>query len=274
MSKYTLGFIGAGNMGGALALAASRGPAGKSMIISDKDGGKALAAANELGCECADNLETVKNCKYIFLGVKPQYLDGLLKSIAPELKKRGDRFIIVSMAAGIKIRSITDMLGADYPVIRIMPNTPCRAGEGMILYCANEHVSGNEIDEFKTLMEKAGRFDELPEALMDAGCAISGCGPAFAYMFIDALADGGVAAGLTKDKAVLYAAQTVLGAAKMVLEENGSPSGLKDAVCSPGGSTIAGVKALESHAFRAAAMDAVSAALEKTRELGKPNHNE
>ncbi len=269
MAKYTLGFIGTGNMGGALALAASKGIASVSLIISDKDEGKAMAMAKELNCAYSHNEELASNSKYIFLGVKPQYLEGLLWEIAPVLKSRTDRFILVSMAAGVKTDRILSILDADYPVIRIMPNTPCRVGEGMILYHPTKAVTHEETEEFKSLMSNAGKFDELPESLIDAGCAISGCGPAFAYMFIDALADGGVAAGLTKAQAVKYAAQTLLGSAKMVLGSGDSPADLKDAVCSPGGSTIAGVKALEEGALRATAMNAVESALKRTKELGK-----
>ena len=150
-----------------------------------------------------------------------------------------------------------------------MPNTPVKVGEGMVLYTATDNVSPAALDEFLTIMARGGRFDRLDEKLIDAGCAVSGCGPAFAYMFIEALADGAVTCGLPRSKAIAYAAQTLLGSAKMVLETGDHPELLKDNVCSPGGSTIAGVRELEEHGFRGAALDAVIAAYDKTVELGK-----
>ena len=134
---------------------------------------------------------------------------------------------------------------------------------------ANENVADEEAEEFKKIMEKAGMIDEIPEKLIDAGTAVSGCGPAFCYMFLDALADGGVDLGIPKDKAILYAAKTLLGSAKMVLETMESPSVLKDKVTSPGGSTIEGVRALEEGAYRGTAINAVLNAYEKTVNLGK-----
>ncbi|MCD8146036.1 MAG: pyrroline-5-carboxylate reductase, partial [Clostridiales bacterium] len=168
----------------------------------------------------------------------------------------------------LTIARIREMAGGDYPVIRIMPNTPASIGEGMILYAA-EGVTEEERDRFLYNMAAAGRFDALPESLIDAGSAVSGCGPAFVYPFIEALADGAVACGLPRDKAQEYAAQTLVGAAKLVLESGQHPGALKDAVCSPGGSTIAGVRALEQRGFRSAATEAVVAAYEKTKALGK-----
>ena len=150
-----------------------------------------------------------------------------------------------------------------------MPNTPAAIGQGMILYTANDLVTEADEADFLNLMKEAGAFDRLPEQLIDAGSALSGCGPAFVYLFIEALADGGVKCGLPRDKALCYAAQTVSGAAQMVLTDGRHPGALKDAVCSPGGSTIEGVHALEDGAFRGAVMDAVAAAFKRTKELGK-----
>ena len=149
-----------------------------------------------------------------------------------------------------------------------MPNTPAAIGEGMILYCA-EGVEPEEKTAFVDVMQAAGSFDELSESLIDAGSAVSGCGPAFVYPFIEAMADGAVACGLPRAKAQLYAAQTLVGAARLVLESGDHPGALKDAVCSPGGSTIQGVRALEQNGFRSAVMEAVIAAYEKTVALGK-----
>jgi pyrroline-5-carboxylate reductase len=173
------------------------------------------------------------------------------------------------MAAGVAMADIRGMVGADYPIIRIMPNTPVAVGQGMVLYDHTENVSEEALAAFRDFMGFAGRLDPLPEKLIDAGSAVSGCGPAFACLFMEALADGGVACGLPRAKAMEYAAQMLLGTAALALESGQHPGQLKDAVCSPGGSTIAGVRALEQGGFRAAAMNAVEEAYYRTLELGK-----
>ncbi len=266
MSKYIAGFIGTGNMGGALAQAACK--TNTAVLLSDGAREKAEALANRLGCTAGDNAAVVTDCRFVFLGVKPQVLGAVLADVAPLLCKRDD-VVLVSMAAGVAIDAIVAAVGKELPVIRIMPNTPASIGEGMILYTANDLVDEAAETAFLHLMKAAGSFDRLPEHLIDAGSALSGCGPAFVYQFIEALADGGVKCGLPRDKALRYAAQTVCGAAKMVLTDGRHPGELKDAVCSPGGSTIAGVKALEDGAFRGTVMGAVDAAFARTKELGK-----
>ena len=154
-------------------------------------------------------------------------------------------------------------------MIRIMPNTPVAVGEGMILYDANSTVTDEQIRVFLEGLSAAGCLDRIPERLIDAAGSLSGCGPAFVYLFAEALADGGVECGVPRDKAQLYAAQTLLGAAEMLLATGKHPGELKDAVCSPGGTTIAGVHALENGAFRATVSNAVTAAFEKTAKLKK-----
>lgn len=263
------GFIGTGNMGGALARAAAKALAPEALWVSDKFADKAQALAAELGCKAAAVTEVAKSCEYIFLGVKPQMMEELLQQIGPVLKERTDGFTLVSMAAGVAMADIRRMAGAECPVIRIMPNIPVSAGKGVVLYDMTENVSTEAVAVFCENMRFAGLLDQLPEKLIDAGSAVSGCSPAFASLFIEALADGGVACGLPRDKAMEYAAQTLLGTAALVLENGWHPAQLKDAVCSPGGSTIAGVRALEQGGFRAAAMNAVEAAFVRTKELGK-----
>jgi len=171
------------------------------------------------------------------------------------------------MAAGLTIARIRELAGGNYPVIRIMPNTPASIGEGMILYACSDDVTKTEEKVFLEAMSGAGRLSSLPESQMDAGSAVSGCGPAFVDLFLEALADGGVACGLPRAQAMEYAAQMVLGSAKLVLESGKHPGELKDAVCSPGGTTIQGVRTLEEAGFRGAVMDAVIAAYERTLEL-------
>ena len=225
--------------------------------------------AEELDCRVADNEAIAESADFIFLGVKPQMMADLLADIDPVLAKRESRFILVTMAAGLTIARIQELAGGNYPIIRIMPNTPAAIGEGMILYTCGEGVTKTEEKVFLDAMTGAGRFSSLPEKLIDAGSAVSGCGPAFVDLFIEALADGGVACGLPRAKAMDYAAMTMAGAAEIYLSTHTHPGALKDAVCSPGGSTIAGVRILEQRGFRGAAMDCVCAAYAKNKELGK-----
>lgn len=262
-------FIGTGNMGGALARAAAKKLPGEALLLANRTVSKAEMLAKELGCLVGSNEDAAERGKYIFLGVKPQMMRDMLASIAPVLKERSDRFVLVSMAAGLTMDQICEMAGGDYPVIRIMPNTPCAVGAGVVLYDSNALVTVDEVSEFSDALSGAGLLDQLAEHLIDAGSAVAGCGPAFASLFIEALADGGVTCGLPRAKAMRYAAQMLEGTARLMLETGQHPGAMKDAVCSPGGSTIAGVRALEQGGFRAAAMNAVIAADQRNKELGK-----
>lgn len=265
MSKYIVGFIGAGNMGGALASAACKSVEPAQVIVSDRDETKTQALVATCGCAVGDSKTVVQNSRFVFLGVKPQMLSAVAAELKPLLT---ERVVIVSMLAGVTTERLAKELG-DLPIIRIMPNTPAAIGEGMILYTANAAVSEADKAAFVQVLSAAGALDEIPEALIDAGSAVSGCGPAFVYLFVEALADAGVACGLSRDKALQYAAQTVCGAGRMAVVDGRHPAALKDAVCSPGGSTIEGVHALEDGAFRGVVMNAVQAAFERTKELGK-----
>ena len=265
----TFGFIGTGNMGSALARSAAKALKKEQLLLTDSYAPVAEKLAGELGCQATDIATVAASAAFLFLGVKPQVMASMLGSIAPVLKNRTDRFVLVSMAAGVCIADIQKMAGGDYPVIRIMPNIPASVGGGVILFDTTEDVTEQEVDAFRSAMACAGLVDRLPEKLIDAGSALSGCGPAFVSLFIEALADGAVACGLPRAQALRYAAQTVAGTAKMLLESGQHPGQLKDAVCSPGGSTIAGVAALEQGAFRASVMEAVSSAYQRTLELGK-----
>ena len=265
----TFGFIGAGNMGGALAQAVAKATAPANITLADQCAEKAEVLAKSLGCNTADTVTVAKNCGYIFLGVKPQVMAAALSQIAPALAAREDDFVLVSMAAGVAIADIRRMAGGDYPVIRIMPNIPASVGNGVILYDTTDNVTDAAENYFCESMRFSGLVDKLPEKLIDAGSALSGCGPAFVSLFVEALADGAVACGLPRDKALRYAAQTAKGAAAMLVEKDMHPAALKDAVCSPGGSTIVGVQALEEGGLRGVAMDAVTSAYRRTLELGK-----
>lgn len=263
--KY--GFIGCGNMGGAVARAVCKGAGAANVLLANRTAAKAEALAAELGCQTGTNADVAQSCDFIFLGVKPQMMEDLLDDLAPILSGRED-FVLVTMAAGLSMARIRQMAGDAYPIIRIMPNTPVSLGAGMIQYCSDD-VPPEMMEAFICAMGPAGQLDELDERMIDAASSVSGCGPAWAYQFIEALADGGVAAGLPRAKAQRYAAQMLLGSARMVLESGRHPGELKDAVCSPGGSTIQGVRLLEERAFRGAVTDAVLAAYEKTKEMGK-----
>ena len=263
---YTFGFIGTGNMGGALAKAAAKSTT--SILLADHFAEKAEALAAQLGCDSADNIAVVKNCRYVFLGVKPQMMADMLQGIRDALCCRDD-VILVTMAAGLSIDAIRAFAGGDYKVIRIMPNTPVEVGEGEILYTAAGNVSQAELDEFLRAMSHAGRLTAIPESLMDAGCSLSGCGPAFVFKFIRALAQGGMNAGIGEDTAIALAAQTVVGAAKLLSASPLDPETLIKNVCSPGGSTIEGVRSLDAADFERIVADAVAASYRRNLELGK-----
>lgn len=267
MSQFAFGFIGCGNMGGALAASASKAISADRLAVCDTDVSKTEFLTKNKKATAVSLTEVALNSEYIFLAVKPQGMASLFQTLAPLLKKRTDDFVLVSMAAGVSISDIQSMADLPCSVIRIMPNTPVSVGEGMILYDVNKKTTEPQINGFLQGLSFAGKTDRLPEHLIDAAGSLSGCGPAFVYLFAEALADGGVACGLPRTKANLYAAQTLIGAAKMLLETGKHAGELKDAVCSPGGTTIAGVHALEEGAFRADAMNAVIAAYEKTKLL-------
>ncbi len=269
MGKYKVGFIGCGNMGFALAKAAEKTVGGKEIILSAKEESEAESKAKELSASFGSTKDVAENAEFIFLAVKPQNLDEIAEELSGVLCERGDNLILVSMLAGVEMKKLSEKFGKGIKIIRIMPNTPVSVGEGMILMSASENVTAKDKSEFLHIMEKSGEICEFPEKLIDAGTAISGCGPAFCFMFLDALADGGVAAGIPKDKALSLAIQTLLGSALLARESDLNPSQLKDMVTSPGGSTIEGVKVLEEGAFRATLINAALASYEKTKKLGK-----
>ena len=260
--KY--GFIGCGNMGGAIARAVSRST--KDILIADRSG-KARVLAEELGIGYSGSADIAQQCDRIFLAVKPHMMAEALAPLQEILARR--KPLLITMAAGLEIRQIQQMAGCSLPIIRIMPNTPAMIGKGLTQYCRNDLVSQEVLDDFLEDMKYSGRMDALEERLIDAASALSGCGPAYMYLFMEALADGAVACGIPRAKAMEYAAATMVGAAEMVLSTGKHPGALKDAVCSPGGSTIAGVRALEQHGFRSAGMECVIAAYERSRQLGK-----
>ena len=264
--NYRFGFIGVGNMGGALAKAASRST--KQILLCDHEAGKAAELARHLGCEFADSRSVAAECEYVFLGVKPQIMGDVLGEIKATLAKHPD-VILVSMAAGLSIGTIRRMAGDDYKVIRIMPNMAAAVGEGEILYTTSENVTKVDIGKFLNLMKHAGQLTGMEESMIDAGCSLSGCGPAFVFKFIRALAQGGVNAGIDPETALALAIQTVMGSAKLLEESHQDIDTMIKSICSPGGSTIEGVKALDSADMEKAITEAVAASFKRNLELGK-----
>ena len=266
--NLTIGFIGTGNMGGALAKAAVKAVPKECVYLYDRFTEKADSLANLLGCH-SGSLDDVAKCSYIFLGVKPQMMAELFSELSEKLSQRKDSFVLVSMAAGIPMARVQELACGKYPVIRIMPNMPVSVGAGMIQYDVTENVSEEQQKGFVQCMQFAGILDHLPESLIDAGTSVASCGPAFAFLFIEALTKGGVACGLPEEKAMLYAKQMLLGSAKLALESDQHPSALREAVCSPGGSTIEGIYALQNEKFPDAVEKAVVASFKRNQELGK-----
>ncbi len=258
---YTAGFIGVGNMGGTLAKAACTEHS-KEILVSSIPYSHACERAEEFGCAPAENTQIAKECRYIFLGVKPKDMSSMLSGIETELAARKDRFVLVSMAAGVTVETIRRYAGGDYPVIRIMPNLACAVGEAVIPF-HTEDVTEEEIAEFRELMKHAGWFDLVEEKMIDLAGTVSGCGPAWFAMMVEGLADGAVLCGVPRKKAYDYAIQTMIGTGRYMQESGMHPGELKDAVCSPGGTTIEGVRVLEDSGFRSAVMNAVIAACKK-----------
>ena len=260
----TYGFIGCGNMGGAVARALSSTT--KDIMLSDRSG-KGSALAQELGIRYGSPMEVAQSCDRIFLAVKPHLMEGVLEPLKPILAQR--KPTLITMAAGLTLARICQMAGASLPVIRMMPNTPTAIGKGVIQYCANDLVSEEILNDWLSDMQPCGLVDALDEHLIDAASALSGSGPAYIYVFMEALADGAVACGIPRAKAYEYAAMTMAGSAELYLRTKQHPGAMKDAVCSPGGSTLAGLKALEEGAFRAAVINCVAATCSRNKELGK-----
>lgn len=263
--KYSVGFIGAGNMGGALAKCVCEVLPKDSVAVCCSTEKHSAKTAEKLGCKFDTAEEIAQNSEFLFLGVKPQYAREIFGGLKPYFDKNKD-CVFVSMLSGVSLSSLFEMLG-ERKIIRIMPNTPCAVGMGMTQYCKNSNVTDKDIEKFLNLMSKSGMVDELSENLIDAASAVSGCGPAFLYMFAQALADGGVKCGLPRKKALQYASQMISGSAEMILKSEKHPEQLKDEVCSPGGSTICGVSSLENGGFRASVISAVESAYKKTKNM-------
>ena len=263
-----IGFIGLGNMGASLAKAVLQAKSGAQILLANRSQAKVDAFIANFGGQASSNDEIFAEAGVIFLGVKPAQFSELLSHYQTILEKR-ESLLLISMAAGLTLEKLASLIPSQHRIIRMMPNTPASIGQGVISYALSPNCRAEDSELFCKLLAKAGLFVELGESLIDAATGLAGCGPAFVYLFIEALADAGVQTGLPRETALKMAAQTVVGAGQLVLESQEHPGVLKDQVCSPGGSTIVGVASLEEHAFRGTVMDAVHQSYKRTQELGK-----
>ena len=272
IQKYKLGFIGCGNMGRAIlrgVLSSDIASAGE-VCVSVRSEGSRQAIEKEFGCICAiDNAMVAKNSEILILAMKPAQLSEALEGLREHVNAEQ---IIVSIVAGKSIEAIEEGLisirvAGRMKVVRAMPNTPARVGEGMSALAPNSHMTDTDIDRVSRIFGAFGRAKVVDESMMDVVTGVSGSSPAFVYMFMEAMADAAVSHGMTREDAYLFVSQTVLGAAKMLRDTGIHPGKLKDEVCSPGGTTIAGVRALEETGLRQAAWAGIDAAIEAANSL-------
>lgn len=270
--RYRIGFIGCGNMGSAILKGIlSAGLADADEVICSCHSSETKSRLEEMYKVAAtrDNLEVAKNADLIFLAVKPNKLEEAAREIAQEIK--ADQ-ILVSVVAGANLAKLQDMfmsleLAGKLQLVRTMPNTPAMVGEAMTAVCPNESISEKNLKYVIRLFESFGKAEVVPESLMDTVTGVSGSSPAYIYILIEAMADEAVKQGMPRSQAYTFASQAVLGSAKMVLETGKHPGELKDAVTSPGGTTIAGLAVLEDLGFRSAIMNGIDAAIEKSKSL-------
>ena len=282
--KIKIGCIGCGMMGGALIKAIAKKVGGEKILLSDGDVEKAKSLALELGANfVTSNAQIIENCSYIILAVKPAFFSSVLEQIKSSYNDRANSDqknlpVIISIMAGLSIEKIEQMscqagiTGGLQNIVRLMPNLPATVNEGMIALCTKENICAEfkqDVEFVKEILSCAGKVEQVSEKLMDVVTAVSGSGPAYGFMFIEALADAAVLLGMPRNQAYIYASQTLKGAAQMVLETTEHPGKLKDAVCSPGGTTIQAVKSLEEKGFRSAVISAVESAYDKSVDLGK-----
>ena len=262
-----IGFIGTGNMGSSIikGILSSKFEKSENINIFDLDKEKVNNLVKEYGVNAVNSeKELAENCNIIILSVKPHIIPTVLKNLSGNVKKDT---IILTIAAGISISVIENALGEDKKVVRTMPNTPAQVLSGMTAVTFNKNIENSEKEIIFKLLNSFGKSVEIEEKLMHAYTGISGSLPAYVYMFMEALADGGVLCGMPRNKAYEIVAQTVAGSAKMLLETGKHPGQLKDEVCSPAGTTIEAVRVLENGNFRGNVIEAVVACTEKSKEM-------
>jgi pyrroline-5-carboxylate reductase len=269
LRKKKIAILGTGNMGEALAKGLLRAgkTAPEALVCADPRAERREEIRVRYGVHVtANNREAAAQADLIVIAVKPQVIDVLLDEIAPAVDAKK---LVISIAAGVPISAIARKLGAGVRIVRTMPNTPALVGAGATALARGSHATDADLEQALALFEAVGMAVVVEENLLDAVTGLSGSGPAFVFIAIEALADGGVKVGLARPVALALAAQAVMGSAKLVLETGEHPGRLKDQVTSPGGTSIAGVHALEQHGFRAALIAAVEAATRRSRELGE-----
>ena len=263
-----IGFIGCGNMAQAMMGGMIRNKlcAPGDITVHDISPTAEERARTDFGVSAVEtNAEVLQNCQLVVLAVKPRVYEEVLREIAPEVQE--DK-VILSIAPGKSLAWIEEVLGGQkLPIIRTMPNTPAMVGEGITAVCPNEQVRPEMLDMALEVLGCCGKTEVVPEYLLDAVVAVSGSAPAYVFLFIEAMADAAVAEGMPRNQAYSFAAQAVLGSAKMVLETGKHPGELKDMVCSPGGTTIEAVQVLEETGFRSSVMQAMRACAEKSRSI-------
>ena len=260
-----IGCIGTGAMGGAIMRAVCKKFDVDQIKVTDKNTEMGMAFAAETGATFVEANTDVLDCDYVFLAVKPQFLGDVFAEIAGHIS---NTTVVISMAAGVKIEKL-ESWAPKARFIRMMPNVCAQIGEAMTAVTKSAEVTDDEFETSKEILSAAGVVEEVPEKLMDCVTAVSGSGPAFVFMFIEALADAAVKCGMPRAQAYTYAAQTVKGSAALVLQTEKHPAVLKDSVCSPAGTTIEGVGVLEENGFRNAVIKAVCAACDRSAALGK-----
>ena len=263
-----LGFIGAGNMGSAIlrGLISAQYITTDDMAICDLNAHKLEELSDEFpGLTCTESdAELVEMCDMIVLAVKPQYMSETIEHIFDELSTKA----VISIAAGWTVDQLTQALdGSGATLLRVMPNTPAMVGEGMTAICEDTTFDQDDFEFAKGIFDAIGRSVVLPEKLFDGVIAISGSSPAYVFMMIEAMADAAVSGGMPRVQAYQFAAQAVMGSAKMVLETGKHPGELKDMVCSPGGTTIEAVRTLEECGFRSAVIEAMKVCEEKSKKM-------
>ena len=261
-----LGFIVAGNMARAIigGVLHSGLVEPKEVIASDVSRDAIDHVSKTLGIETTTDNYLAAQAEILFLAVKPIYLQQVLEEIKGDIPAET---IIVSIVAGKDISWLEERIGSEHKIIRTMPNTPALVGEGITAVCPNEKIERKELEEVLSILQSFGKAEVVAESMMDAVVAVSGSSPAYVFMFIEAMADAAVAEGMPRAQAYQFAAQSVLGSAKMVLETGKHPGELKDMVCSPAGTTIEAVQSLENHGFRGIVMECMRACARKNREL-------
>ena len=264
-----IGFIGAGNMGQAMAggILSSGIVKAENIIFSDVSQENLKKAYKKYGVKTSNsNILTASMSNFIILSVKPNMYQNVIDEIKDYIKPET---VIITIAAGITLEKLKVMFGKNVKIVRTMPNTPAMVGEGMTAVIPNEFVTEEELKEVMDILNGFGKAEIIEEKLIDAVIAVSGSSPAYVYMMIEAMADAGVSGGMSREKAYKFAAQAVLGSAKMVLETGIHPGELKDMVCSPGGTTIEAVATLEEKGFRNAIIKAMKVCEEKSKEMSK-----